>query len=161
MEKGNAEAFNVLAGCYDDGDHGLPQDQQKANELYLKAGERGSAVAYYNLGDSYRRGTGVERDMKKAKYYWEPAAMMGHVMARHNLGVIENQTSNTQRAFRHFIIGARAGYEKSLDMVKQGFTKGLVTKDEYANTLRTYQKRQNEMKSDERDKAVLLRQMIS
>lgn len=30
---------------------------------------------------------------------------------------------------------------------------GRVTKDDYANTLRAYQKRQNEMKSEMRDKA--------
>ena len=31
--------------------------------------------------------------------------------------------------------------------------KGFVTKDEYANTLREYQKSQDDMKSDARDKA--------
>ena len=30
---------------------------------------------------------------------------------------------------------------------------GIVTKEEYANTLRAYQKIQDEMKSDQRDKA--------
>ena len=29
---------------------------------------------------------------------------------------------------------------------------GFVTKDEYANTLRAYQRRHDEMKSDQRDK---------
>ena len=42
-------------------------------------------------------------------------------------------------------------------MVKEGFIRGFVTKDEYANTLRAYQKRQDEMNSVERDKAALLR----
>jgi len=51
------------------------------------------------------------------------------------------------------MMAARAGMKESLDRVKNGFMKGLVTKDEYANTLRAYQKRQDEMKSDERDKA--------
>ena len=31
--------------------------------------------------------------------------------------------------------------------------KGFITKDEYANTLRAYQQRHDEMKSDDRDKA--------
>ena len=39
------------------------------------------------------------------------------------------------------------------DKVKEGFMDGMVTKDEYANTLRAYQSRQDEMKSDDRDKA--------
>ena len=30
---------------------------------------------------------------------------------------------------------------------------GVVTKDEYANTLRAYQKMKDEMKSDDRDRA--------
>ena len=38
MEKDNAEAFFQLGGYYENGTHGLPQDQAKANELYLKAG---------------------------------------------------------------------------------------------------------------------------
>ena len=153
MDRGNGRAFNHLAGLYSQGECGLPRDYQKANELYLKAGELGSAVAYYNLGDSYNRGTGVEMDKKKAIHYWELAAMNGHIMARHNLGCSDWNTGNYDRAFRHFILAARAGYEESLDVVKQGFTKGLVTKDEYTNTLRAYDERHEEMKSDERDRA--------
>ena len=38
-------------------------------------------------------------------------------------------------------------------MIKQGFMGGVVTKDEYANTLRAYQKSKDEMKSEARDKA--------
>ena len=43
MEKGNADAFYFLAGYYREGSRGLPQDEAKANELYLKAGELGCA----------------------------------------------------------------------------------------------------------------------
>ena len=34
--------------------------------------------------------------------------------------------------------------------------KDVITKDEYANTLRAYQQRHDEMKSDDRDKAAAL-----
>ena len=153
MDKGNAGAFATLAGCYVFGTHGLMQDQQKANELYLKAGELGWAEGYYNLGNGYREGRGTEVDMKKAKYYFELAAMGGSIIGRHNLGCIEGQAGNYHRAYKHFILAARAGYEKSLDTVKQGFEHRIVTKDEYANTLRAYQKIQDGMKSDARDKA--------
>ena len=151
-DKGNANAFNCLASCYDDGT-GTIQDSQKANELYLKAGELGSSEAYYNLGCSYRRGTGVESDMKKAKYYWEFAAMSGHIKGRYNLGMMEGKAGNYVRAMKHYLISARAGDKKSLEAIRAGFTDGIITKDEYANTLRSYQKSQNEMKSDARDKA--------
>ena len=153
MENGNAMAFYVLAGCYADGIRGVPQDWMKANELYLKAGELGCSVAYSNLGNSYYHGQGVEADDKKAKHYWELAAMKGNVDARHNLGLLEGKAGNHDRAFKHFLIAAKAGYNKSLDVVKDGFMNGLVTKHEYEITLRAYHERQTEMKSVARDAA--------
>ena len=153
MEKGNGDAFNQLAGYYRKGMTGMPQNRAKANELYLKAGELRCAVAYYNLGNSYYNGHGVEVDKKKAKHYYELAAINGSVQARHNLGVDEYEAGNYHRAFKHFIFAASAGYKPSLDNVKQGYTAGHIRKDEYANTLREYQKSQDELKSDARDKA--------
>jgi len=155
MESGNAGAFNQLAGYYDQGMRGLPQDCQKAHELFLKAGELGCAWAYYyyNLGVNYDEGRGVEVDRKKAKHYWELAAMGGDISARHNIGVVEGRAGNFERAYKHYMIAARAGQKRSLDYVKRGFMDGHVTKDEYTITLRAYQKSQDEMKSDERDKA--------
>ena len=54
---------------------------------------------------------------------------------------------------KHFMLSARAGSKKSLDTVKKGFMRGLVTKDEYANILRANQRAHDEMKSDMRDRA--------
>ena len=158
MEADNAYAFYVLASYYDRGVKGMPQDYEKANELYLRAGELGCSNACYNLGISYSfHGNGVEVDKKKAKHYYELAAMNGDMNARHNLGCMEGQAGNEHRAHKHFIIAAKAGYKKSLDYVKEGFVNGIVTKEEYANALRAYQSRQDLMKSDMRDKAMAAR----
>ena len=146
MEADNADAFNIL------GIMGMPQDFAKANELRLRAGELGSAEGYCNLGYSYDNGRCVEVDKKKATYFYELAAMKGSVSARHNLGCLEWNAGNEHRAMKHFIL-ARAGDKNSLDKVKDGFMHGLITKDEYANTLRANQSRQDEVKSDARDKA--------
>jgi hypothetical protein len=154
MEKGNANAFNQLACYYDCGLMGFPQDSAKANELLLKAGQLGYADAYYNLGNQYFNGIGVEVDEKKATHYYELAAMNGDIRARNNLGCSEGSAGNHHRAMKHFIISASAGHKLSLDNVKYGYTKGHVTKEEYANTLREYQKSQDEMKSKARDKAL-------
>ena len=152
MEKGNGGAFYNLAGCYARGRKGMPQNGAKANELLLKAGELGCAEAYFNLGIVYGNGMGVDVDEEKAKHYWELAAMNGNVKARHNLGALEGRTGNSQRAMKHFILAARAGLDEALDTVKLRFMNGIVTKDEYANTLRAYQKSKDEMKSEARDK---------
>lgn len=156
-ESGNAIAINYLGMDYGTGNGNfLAQDYQKANELYLKAGELGCDEAYYNLGIVYRTGLGVEIDMKKSKYFYELAAIMGNVKARHSLGTMERHAGNYERALKHYIISARAGYDDSLDKVRDGFIVKLVTKDEYANTLRAYQKSSNELKSDARDNAKAL-----
>lgn len=154
IENGNANAFNDLACLYGRGARGLPQDWIKANELYLKAGELGCADGYFNIGNSHFVGRGVELDRKKAKYYLELAAMGGDVQARNNLGCLEwnivaaKGGSNYQRSMKHFIIAAKAGDKSSLDEVKKG-----CGEDEYASTLQAFQKRQNEMKSEMREKA--------
>ena len=153
MESGNAYAFYVLAGYYDRGDMGVQQDLTKANELFLRAGELGCAEAYCDLGFAYDNGRGVDVDKKKAKHYYELAAMNGDVYARHNLGCLEERAGNVHRTYKHYILAARAGFKDSLDQVKTGFMRGYVNKDEYANTLRAYQQRHDETKSDDRDKA--------
>ncbi|MDB4430449.1 zinc finger MYND domain-containing protein [bacterium] len=153
MKANNADAFYNFAGWYARGVMGMPQDFSKARELYLKAGELGCSEAYYNLGVLYENGRGVEMDKKKAKHFYELAAMNGDVYARHNLGCMEGMAGNNRRAMKHYILSARDGHNNSLDQVKDGFKAGMVTKDEYANTLRAHQRIQDEMKSDDRDKA--------
>jgi len=152
MDKGNGDAFYHLAGYYARGVMGMP-DHQKANELLLKAGELGCANAYYNMGQAYKEGIGVEVDKNKAEHYWKLAAMGGDILARNNLGWVEGMRGNHHRAMKHFIISAKTGEKIALDNVKIGFMKGVVTKDEYATTLRAYHERQKEMKSDAREKA--------
>ena len=153
MEKGNGDAYYQLAGCYAQGELGMPQDRPKSNELLLKAGELGCTEAYNKLGNAYYYGDGVEIDKKKAMHYFELAAMNGNVKARYWLGFFEVQAGNYQRACKHFILAAKVGHEGSLERVKAGFMDGFVTKDEYESTLRAYYERQTEMKSEERDKA--------
>jgi len=79
--------------------------------------------------------------------------MGGSPQARYNLGYLEECVGDYYRAYKHYMIAAIAGLELSLKTVKDGFMDGLVSKDDYANTLRAYQKRQDDIKSDTRDKA--------
>ena len=151
MEVDDAEAMHNLGCCYSHGDYGLTQDHAKALELYHQAGELGLAKSYYNIGNSYFEGYGVERDEKKAKYYWELAAIGGHVVARHNLGCLD--PGNTDRALKHLIIAAGFGYNRSLEKIKQMFMNGEATKEDYAKPLRAYQTYLLEIKSPQRDEA--------
>ena len=153
MDNGNGDAFNTLGIAYSEGALGLSRDYSKATELWLKGGELGCSTAYFNLGNIYREGRGVEVDGKMAKHYQELATIGGSVHARHNVGCIEVEAGNHDRGMKHFMISARAGDKDSLNMVKTGFIMGLIAKDEYANTLRAFHERQQEMKNDARVKA--------
>ena len=157
MKSDDAFAFSALAGYYKRGERGVPQDEQKASELYLKAGELGCAASYFNLSCHYRLGTGVERDTKKAMHFLELAAMKGSIHARHNLGGLEAMAGNNQQAMKHLLISVSAGHTESLDGIKQGYIHGLVSKHDYAQALRAYQNCRDEANSDMRDKAALAR----
>jgi TPR repeat protein len=72
-------------------------------------------------------GGGVEKDKKMELYHLEEAAIGGHDLARYNLGVIEWKNGRHERAFKHFIIAAKLGDDDSLDALKKGFKRGLVS----------------------------------
>jgi len=61
----DVNAIMAFASCYENGKGGLPQDHEKAFELYQRAATLGSAKALYFLGHSYIRGDIVEQDWKR------------------------------------------------------------------------------------------------
>eukprot|EP00956_Cyclotella_meneghiniana_P016414 scaffold25913_cov23-Cyclotella_meneghiniana.AAC.5 len=154
IEKYNdMEAMHQLGCYYFRGTNGFPVDFGKAVELFQCASKLGSNKAHYSLGVAYEFGKGVMMDKKKSTYHYKLAAMMGNVDARHDLGHDELETGKIDRAMQHFMISAKCGYDDSLEMVKTGFIKRIVTKEEFEKTLREHQASKDEMKSDQRDRA--------
>ena len=117
--------------------------------MWHKGGKHGNS----NIGHAYYNGKGVERDEKMAKHYLELAAMEGTVIARGNLGANEYNAGNFDRALKHYMIAVRGGHTKSLKVIQRMYKEGHVTKDHYANALRSHQAYLNEIQSDQRDKA--------
>ena len=157
VEGGDASGMRSLGCKYLRGSFGLPQNIEKANELWLRAGGLGSPAAYGSVGNSYCTGRGMESDEQKAKYYYELAAMMGEVPARHNLGVLEKREGNVDRAVKHYMISAGAGLDKSLKAIRGAFLNGHATKDDFEKALRAHQASNDEMKSDQREAAKQLK----
>eukprot|EP00956_Cyclotella_meneghiniana_P028060 scaffold64434_cov52-Cyclotella_meneghiniana.AAC.10 len=149
----DANAMNTLGGYYDSGRSGFPVDQSKAVELFQRASELGSANAHLNLGGAYLHGEGVQVDKKKAIYHYQLSAMLGSIRGRYYLGLMEAQDGNQDRAIRHFIIAAKYGDDMSLQMIKDGFTNGVITKEDFEKTLRGHKASQAKTKSDQRDRA--------
>ena len=149
MEVNDAYAFFIMGNAYLRGLYGLPQNSIKALEFWRKGGKNG----YANSGLAYYNGWGVERDKKMANHYHELAAMGGDSTARYNLGANEYNAGNYDRALKHFMIAVRAGDTRSVKCIQQLYTDGRVTKDQYANSLRSHQVYINEIKSPQREKA--------
>ena len=153
VEASDPDAIVLLANYYYGGECGLPQDQGKAIELWLRAGELGHADSYYNVGVAYDSGAGVEWDEKKAKHYYELAAMGGSSTARHNLGCSEYNAGNANRAVKHWMIAAGAGLDVSLEQIRECFLKGYATKSDFEKALRAHKEAKDETKSDLREAA--------
>ena len=149
----NAASIHQLGQYYHNGEMGLQQRCDKAMELWLRAGELGHASSYDVIGDIYDSGEGVERDEKKAKHYWELAAMGGGVYARQKLGIVEWHAGNICRSMKHYMIAAGVGFDPSLQKVREGNSNGYVTKDDFEKTLRAHEEAKEVMKSDQRDAA--------
>ena len=155
VEIDDAVAINDMGGYYSDGLYRMPQNHAKALELYHQAGELGHSSSYYNIGIAYLNGRGVERDEKKANHYWELAAIGGHVVARHNLGVLEKHAGNIDRALTHHMIAVGMGKRNSLNAIRQMYKDGKATKDDYAKALQVYQANLVAIKSAQRDEAAV------
>ena len=79
--------------------------------------------------------------------------MKVNLSARHNLGYFEAQAGNVDRAMKHFMISAGAGYDESLKVIREGFLYGHAAKDEFERALRAHKEAKDEMKSDQREAA--------
>jgi len=161
------QADDVIAiygmGCYYrdgvcNGKYEFPQDMNKALKLWHRAAELGNADAYCNIGSTYYRGTGVEVDLKKAYHYYELGAIGGDVYSRNNLGIFERDEGNMDRALKHFLIAVRGGHSESLTEIKQFYSDGYATKEDYTKALQSYQAYLGEIKSAQRDKAAAARE---
>jgi len=149
----DSQALFDMGYMYRDGDYGLSQSYAKALELWHRAAELGNADAYCLIGNAYKFGEGVEADEKKAKHYYELAAMAGNVQARHNLGGMEGNTGNMDRALKHWMMAVKDGCSESLKYIKMLYSNGQATKNDYAKALRSFQTYLDAIKSDQRDEA--------
>eukprot|EP00026_Physarum_polycephalum_P002467 Phypoly_transcript_02474.p1 GENE.Phypoly_transcript_02474~~Phypoly_transcript_02474.p1 ORF type:complete len:892 (+),score=143.23 Phypoly_transcript_02474:206-2677(+) len=94
-QKLNLKETDVMqAHAYRDGILGFKQDMGEAKRLYLKAAEKGSAEAMYNLGCFYANGYCGPIDLKRAVEWWHKAALQEFRVEGHeNIGVKEAESA--------------------------------------------------------------------
>jgi TPR repeat protein len=147
VEANDAVAIGMLAQHYYKGLRGFQQDHNKAIELWTRAADLGCSKAHINLSDEYRD----LGDMKKAKFHSEAAAMEGNEIARYNLGIIEYEYGNMERAVKHLTIGASAGDYQAMHCLKMEFEQGVVSRESIDSTSAAYNTSCAEMRSKDRD----------
>ena len=153
VEMNDPIAIYNTGNYYRDGKCGYPQDHTKALEMFHRAAELGHAEAYLNIGSAHHRGRGIDVDIEKAIHYWELGAIKGDETARHNLGLIEENAGNIDRARKHHMVAIRGGYFRALEKIKELYTNGHATKEDYTKALQSYQTYLGEIKSKQRDEA--------
>ena len=123
-----------------------------------KAAKLGDAMAHHNLSSAYQMGmAGLQRDEKKGRYHWEEAAILGYPTARLGLGYHEYESKRFDRAAKHWIIAAKHGEEEGLQLVKQCYKDGHISKEDFAGTLRAHQAAVDATKSPMRKKAEMFK----
>eukprot|EP00984_Skeletonema_dohrnii_P002711 scaffold941_cov93-Skeletonema_dohrnii-CCMP3373.AAC.8 len=128
-------------------------DYSAAVEYWTKAAKLGDAEAHNQLATMYRKGKGVEKDEKMKIYHLEKAAIAGHHLARYNLAMHEGGNGRYERAVKHLIISANLGHDGSIQKLKESYTDGDVSKEDFAAALRAYQAAMVAMKSPQREAA--------
>ena len=124
-----------------------------ALELLTRAANMGDIIANDELATMYFVGEGIERDEKTALKHFEEAAIGGHPKARLFLGEIDSIHRRQDRAVKHFIIAASLGHDGGLEKVKEWYTLGFVSKEDFAKTLRAHHAAIQSTKTPERDEA--------
>ena len=166
-------AVIAMAGMYHVGDI-VPKDDKKYFEYSVKASDMGNVYGMHSVANCYMNGEVVPNDEKKAKIYFEMAAKNGHVEALVELARIHSE--NFVVSAGYFRLAAENGEEESMEYLKRWYrshanatsdhsdycdcdsckilnTKGLLTKDDLAVTIRAFHSAQEELRSDERDLA--------
>jgi len=159
VEVNDAEAISHLGTHYRNGNFGLPKDCNKALKLWKRAAKLGHVGSYFEIAMAYNGSYGqcVEVNVDKSIHYLELAAIGGDVDARGCLGNSELREprcpGDTERALKHFTIAVEGGDAGSLREIRQLYSSGQVSKDDYANALSAYQRYLDEIRSTQRDEA--------
>jgi TPR repeat protein len=147
VEANDPASIYMLAGCYYHGQTGFQEDHAKAIELYARAAELGFSKAHSHLANNYHEGG----DLKKAKFHFEATAMAGCELAQFNLGCMEAQSRNMERALKHWTFAASAGHYIAMHNLLIALKNHDISRESMDSTLAAYNNSCAEMRSEARD----------
>ena len=92
-DAGSAEGANRLGVLFAQGVEGVPRNDARALELFERAGAAGHPRAQINAGTLYYRGQGTQRDLVRARAWFEKAAASDDPYALYALGRAMDESS--------------------------------------------------------------------
>jgi TPR repeat protein len=110
--RGEAEALGHLGTCYYYG-KGVPQNYERAAELWMQAAAKGDSRAQGCLGQLYHDGQGVPQSYERAAELYKQAAAKGHAGAQAGLGDMCRDGK-----------GVPQSYERAAELYQQAAAKG-------------------------------------
>ncbi|WEZ85878.1 caspase family protein (plasmid) [Rhizobium sp. 32-5/1] len=142
QDPSNMRFKTLLARALDKAGRG--EEARDLNEIAMKAG---SLAAYHNMGNLYRKGLGVEKDISKAFELYLYAAERGHVEDMSNVGFMYMQGQGVKQdyalAMKWLSAAADENWSSALDKIGLLYLKGLGTKADIARAIDYFQRGTN------------------
>ena len=152
-EQDDCHAMYELAYFCRHGRYGLAKDLSKSVELFHRAADLGDADAIGELGRMYAFGVdGVSLDETKGREFLERAAKKGHTIALINLGALGERKGRPELGLTYLCAAAAAGADLAVERLWKRFRAGEICKDDLEKSLRAYQKANEDMRSEERER---------
>ncbi len=99
-------------------------------EYLVKSYDLGNVAASNLIGNMYRDGIyPLERDLDKAKEYYERASASDYAYAYNNLGKIEENNGNIKEAFKYYLISADLGESWACNKVGEYYRTDIVERN--------------------------------
>lgn len=142
-EAGDANAQNIVADAYDDG-NGVAVDHGKALELWTKSANQGFSRARYNLGLMYENGRdGLEPDIEESIKWYVRAAASKNPDAFTNLGFIFETGKRGEPDFdlaqQYYRGGVALGAAQSMANLGMLYVEGTGVTQDYSDALALFQ----------------------
>ncbi len=115
----------------------------KALKIYKSIARSGDTSVYFKLGTIYYKGDVIQKNIKKAMYYFKLASSYGNKKAKYNMAIIYSQKKsiyhNYKKAYSLFLDLAQMGYVKAQIKVGQYLLYGIGIQSDYSLAKRWFE----------------------
>ncbi len=111
--------------------------------IYRRLAEAGDPEGQYQLGKHFDYGRGVKQDGIKAAYWYEKAALQGHIEAQHSLGMLNNSPNlyifaNGKESVKWLRAAAEQGHAPSQHFLGRAYEAGNAVPRNYEEAAEWY-----------------------